>query len=213
LSYDPRRSAVFAETYRKYLLDLSKFDLSFVGKKLGCEMQGSELVMPFFGRPYRISSNGIFEPGGRSSDLSLCVVLCQYLFHNSREISPQTGWASFKDFKNAQPLVGSFAANVERMVTDHFAGRSTALSEACRRLGGRAFDQDLSYDLCMLFDALPRFPALFLFNDADEEFPAACRVLFRADADQRMDMESLAILGMLFAARLVHMDRRAGQRE
>jgi hypothetical protein len=203
-----RKSAVFEETYRKYLQDLSSLDIPSIGKNLGCEMQGEEIILPFFEKKYRVSPEGIFGPNGRPPDLSLSVILCQYLFHNARTITPRNGWASFKDFPNAQPLVGSFAANVDRQITARFSGRLDCLAEACVLLGGRPSQEDLPYDLRVQFDALPQFPVLLLFNDADAEFSATCLMLFLRDADQRIDMESLAILGMLFAARLVHVDRR-----
>ena len=36
-----------------------------------------------------------------------------------------------------------------------------------------------------------------LCNDADEEFPARCRVLFERRAENYLDMECLAMVGML----------------
>jgi len=47
------------------------------------------------------------------------------------------------------------------------------------------------------FPALPKIPVLMLFNDADEEFPARCRVLFERRAENYLDMECLAMVGML----------------
>jgi hypothetical protein len=35
-----------------------------------------------------------------------------------------------------------------------------------------------------------------LFNDADEEFPARCTVLFEKRAEHYLDMECLAMVGM-----------------
>jgi hypothetical protein len=49
---------------------------------------------------------------------------------------------------------------------------------------------------------LPRVPLLLLFNDADDEFPAACSVLFERRAAGYLDMECLAMLGMQLARRL-----------
>jgi hypothetical protein len=38
---------------------------------------------------------------------------------------------------------------------------------------------------------------LLLFNDADKEFAAQCMVLFERGADKYLDMECLAMVGML----------------
>jgi dienelactone hydrolase len=54
----------------------------------------------------------------------------------------------------------------------------------------------------MRFDALPKIPILLLFNDADDEFPAQCLLLFERRAEKYLDMECLAILGWLLAGYL-----------
>jgi hypothetical protein len=49
----------------------------------------------------------------------------------------------------------------------------------------------------MKFDLLPYVPVLLLYNDADEEFPAQCLLLFERRAEKYLDMESMAILAWL----------------
>jgi hypothetical protein len=58
----------------------------------------------------------------------------------------------------------------------------------------------------MQFNALPRVPVLLLFNDADDEFPAHCSLLFEGRAEKYLDAECLAILGMLLS---VYLRKRA----
>ena len=41
-------------------------------------------------------------------------------------------------------------------------------------------------------------PLLLLFNDKDEEFPAQCTVLFEKRTETYLDMECVAMVGMLF---------------
>ena len=55
----------------------------------------------------------------------------------------------------------------------------------------------------MKFDVLPRIPLLLLFNDADEDFPAHCSVLFEKRADTFLDAECLAIAGRLLFNKLI----------
>jgi hypothetical protein len=58
----------------------------------------------------------------------------------------------------------------------------------------------------MQFNPLPRVPLLLLFNDADDEFPAHCSLLFERRAEKYLDAESLGILGMLLS---VYLRKRA----
>ena len=49
----------------------------------------------------------------------------------------------------------------------------------------------------MQFDALPKVPLLLLFNDNDAEFPAQCLLLFEKRTEKYLDMECVAMVGML----------------
>jgi hypothetical protein len=66
-----------------------------------------------------------------------------------------------------------------------------------RGIQGHAPAATFSYDLCMQFTVLPKIPVLLLYNDADEEFPDQCAVPFERRAENYLDMECLAMVGML----------------
>jgi hypothetical protein len=71
------------------------------------------------------------------------------------------------------------------------------LKKACEILEGRYPTLELSYDLSVQFNLLPRIPVLLLYNDADDEFPANCSVLFERRAEYYLDAECLAMAGRL----------------
>jgi hypothetical protein len=114
-------------------------------------------------------------------------------------IEPLGGnWMAFKDFKDAAPLVQAFSNTVTRPITKTFSGRVSELEATCQKIGGYPPNEDFPYDLCRQFDALPKVPLLLLFNDKDDEFPAQCGVLFEKRTEKFIDMECLAMVGMLF---------------
>lgn len=69
-------------------------------------------------------------------------------------------------------------------------------------LGGYQPLIKLSYELSVQFNPLPKVPLLLLYNDADDEFPANCSILFERRAEKYLDAECLAILGMLLSVYL-----------
>lgn len=74
-------------------------------------------------------------------------------------IEPLAGnWLSFKDFKDAAPLVRAFYNTVTHPIAETFSGRLAELEKAGEKIGGYAPADALSYDLSMLFDALPNIP-------------------------------------------------------
>ena len=198
------KSSVFEETYENYLAQIGRLDFKKIVDKLGAEMVGEELIIPFFGKSIRVSAAGISEASGGRPDFSVCVVLFKYLLLCPDHDPVGNDWVSFKDFKDSAPFAGAFFNYTEVPLAKHFSGRLKDLEAACRRIHGHPPAATFSYDLCMQFNALPKIPVLMLFNDADEEFPAQCAVLFERRAENYLDMECLAMVGMLLFEYLKH---------
>jgi hypothetical protein len=160
-------------------------------------MVGEELIVPFFGNPLRVSAAGISDSSGSRPNFSVCVILFKYLLLYPDHDPAENDWVSFKDFKDSAPFAGAFFNYTEVPLAKYFSGHLKDLEAACRRIHGHPPAATFSYDLCMQFNALPKIPVLMLFNDADEEFPARCSVLFERRAENYLDMECLAMVGML----------------
>jgi hypothetical protein len=189
---------IYEQTYRNYLSRIAELDFPFLADKLGMQLDGRHVILPFFGKPYRVSAKGITDPSNRQPHLSVSVILCRYLLMCPM-IEPLEGsWMSYKDFKDAAPLIRAFYNTVSHPIAEKFSGRLTELEKAGKKIGGYAPVDAFSYDFSMRFDALPKVPLLLLFNDKDDEFPAQCSVLFEKRAEKFLDMECLAMVGMLF---------------
>jgi len=192
------KSKVFEQTYEDYLSRIAGLDFNFIADTLGVKVEGDDVLVPFFGKPYRVSKKAITDPTGKQPHLSTSVILCQYLLMCPL-IEPLGGnWMAFKDFKDAAPLIHAFSNTVTRPLAETFSGRLPDLEKRGKKIGGYAPIEEFPYDLCMQFDALPKVPLLLLFNDQDDEFPAQCGVLFEKRTEKFIDMECLAMVGMLF---------------
>ena len=192
------KSEVFEQTYEAYLSQIAGLDFPFIADTVGVKVEGDHVVIPFFGKPYRVSTKAITDPSGKQPHLSICVILCKYLLMCPL-IKPLGGnWMAFKDFKDAAPLVQAFSNTVTRPIAEAFSGRVSELEKSGKKMAGYTPGEEFPYDLCMQFDALPKIPLLLLFNDRDDEFPAQCGVLFEKRTEKFIDMESLAMVGMLF---------------
>ena len=190
-------SSVFEETYANYLAQIAELNFEKIAARLGAEIVGDEIMIPFFGSPHRISAAGISDPSGKRPNFSVCVILFKYLLLCPDDDPLEKDWVSFKDFKDAAPFAGSFVNYTESPLAKYFSGRLKDMEAACRAIHGYPPAATFSYDLCMQFDVLPQIPVMMLFNDADNEFPAQCAVLFERRAEKYLDMECLAMVGML----------------
>ena len=191
------KAPIFEKTYQNYLTQIADLDLKSLEGRLGIQVSESAALIPFFGGRYTVSGQGIQGPEGRKPHLSTCVILCKYLLMCPSYEPRETNWVSFKDFKDAAPLINSFATTVTNPLAKLFSGRPAELESACKEIGGYLPAAVFPYDVSIQFDALPRIPLLLLFNDRDEEFPAQCLILFQKRTEAYLDMECVAMVGML----------------
>ncbi len=201
------KDSIFEKNYRDYLAQISRLDLKALANPLGIEVQKDEAIISFFKQPHIVSAKGIFGPSGKRPNYTVSVILFKYLLLCPNHEPIESDWTSYRDFKDAAPLVNNFMNTVERSITRDFAGRLNELQKAAKCLSGRSPDIKLSYDVSVCFDVLPKVPSLLLFNDKDDEFPAQCSVLFEKRADKFLDMECLAMVGMLLSEYLRKIQR------
>jgi hypothetical protein len=189
---------IYDQTYKDYLARIAELDFPFIADKLGMQIDGQDAIISFFGKLYGISAKGITDSSNRQPHLSVSVILCKYLLMCPM-IEPLGGnWMSFKDFKDAAPLIQAFYNTVTQPIAETFSSRLAELETAGKKIGGYPPAVEYPYDLAMQFDALPKVPMLLLFNDKDDEFPAQCSILFEKRAEKFLDMECLAMVGMHF---------------
>ncbi|MBI5584467.1 MAG: DUF3786 domain-containing protein [Deltaproteobacteria bacterium] len=206
------KAPVFEETLRNYLAQVARIDPAEIADTLAISMEQGAALIPFLGQTYRVSRTGVLDESGREPLHAVSIVLCRYLILAPPQF-PLSGecWVSYKDFKDAAPFVGGFVNNSERAIARRFSGRLEQLREAAAGLGSVPPALTLSYQFTGQIPALTRIPLLLLFNDAYEDFPAQCTLLFQRRAEKFLDMECLAIIGWLLADTLAQKAGLAGR--
>lgn len=200
-----KQSRVFEETYQGYLAAVRQIDYLSRADLLGVQQENGALVIPLYDQLYFFSESGVGESTGAAEvPPAVRVILCKYIQTCPSELPqmPDT-FMTYREFKGASPLISYFTTNTNKIIESSFAGNLTGLKERSAELGGVEQSSD-SHDFSVLFYALPRIPVLLNFNDRDELFPATCSVLYRASAEQYLDMECLAMTGTLLAGKLTH---------
>ena len=132
----PDKAAVFEETYRQYLSRIADIDLPARAARLGAEINGADLLIGLYGSTYRLTRRGVFNPSGEPVNYAVCVVLCCYVLQCPLEIPGVGDWVTYREFKDAGPLVSYFTANTNKIIETTFAGRLAALQNAGQSLGG-----------------------------------------------------------------------------
>lgn len=195
---------IFKAHYEDYCRQVAECDFSAVKERLGIETREKEAIIPLLGETYSVSANGVTDSSGNRPGYGICVILFKYLLLCPDAVIEQREWAAIKDLKKMSQFtnINVFKSDVEDAIVKQFSGQLDTLSDASKKLGGKPSDMGKSYDFAAEFRALPRIDILLLFNDRDEEFPAACSLLFQRQAEHYLDPESLIMTGMAFTKRL-----------
>ena len=117
------KPSIFEENYNDYLAKISKIDFENIAQRLSAKIEGDEIIIPFFGMPHRISQTGIVDSSGKKPPYSVCVVHFKYILLCPAYEPTQDDWVAFKDFKDAAPLVNSFANTTESAIANYFSGK------------------------------------------------------------------------------------------
>jgi len=189
------KNSIFEKTYKDYIAQVAEIDFKPIEQKLGVHAEGNDVTIPLFGKSHKVSESGITDSSGNQPSLDICVILCKYLLLCPGVYLKEKEWVSFRDLKDSGPLTTYFSNDVERAIADYFERRLDDMKEASKLLEGYPPDIEVTYDLSMQFDALPKVPVVMLFNDTEDEFSASCSVLFQRRAENYLDPECLAMVG------------------
>ncbi len=205
-----QRSEIFEEHYRDYCRQIASVDFESIKERLGIQIKNNIAYIPFFNQTYQVSGQGILNMDNEKADYVTCVILAKYVLLCPDQLYQDEDWCTFRDFKKESHVTNANFFNTETTgrIKTHFSSRSTNLKTACVKMNGIAQQMDLAYDLLVSFVALPRLSLLLLVNEADEDFPADCKVLFQRQSEYYLDPESLAMVSHLLAHKLIQADKK-----
>ena len=191
----------YEEVYDGLKVRLERADYRHAMLHLGARDAGENVAVDFLSRTCLVGPAGVRAHDGGKLDFTVRIVLAYYILHGGQ--GELTGrWAAYRDFKDGAFFHGAFSGLVENNIAEHFSGRMNELEKAATALGGGPLETDLGGDFSCRFPALPRVPLALVFYDGDEDFPASARILFDVSAPQFLDMECLAVLGLILSDQL-----------
>jgi len=187
-----KKNPIFKKNYEGYLRQLDGVDLSMCESILGIAVDKEKGIakIPFFRTHYQVSPLGVVDERGKRPDYGICVVLLKYLLMCPTRIPPETDWISYRDFKDTgQAQNTGLSSYASQEISKRYTGNTLPLKAAVAALGGRPPGTEYPYDISAVLMALPRIPILFLYNDADEQFPAQASILYERRAASFLDAE------------------------
>ena len=209
----------FEKAVAKALDDWAAADMALSAGLAHCEHEEGCVVVPFFGRRYRVSHpGGVVEemregpPAGDSDSgdharpvhVSIVILILHYLL--TADATPQEDrWVTFRELPGGLFYASAFESHAEAalkklVAPDDTNRRISVFRGNGANLGG--VDLDLA-DAAMWFQALPCLRIAALLWKGDDEFPGQARILFDASARHYLPTEDLAGMGDWLAHQLV----------
>ena len=186
------KNPVFEKNYKQYLQQFDDVDISKCASVLGLivDEQKKTAEIPFFNTTYQVSPSGVVDEHGKRPGYGICVILLKHLLMCPDQAPTETDWVTYREFKDAgQSQSSGLAAYAAQAISKQYAGNLDRLKVAVDALGYRPPGTEYPYDISVVFIALPRLPVLFLFNDAEESFPAKTSILYERRAASFLDAE------------------------
>jgi len=193
-------------------LSLTDIDCSAANLDLALNDAG-EAEVPFFGKIYLVSKNGVRRLDCKPFSDTTGSVLIHYILKGSL-IRPKGRFITFSELAGPMFHHGSYSTDaLEQPIVKRFQGRVPELLAIAESVGGRKGGDAGLGSVSLIFDLLPHIPLQFIFYDRDEEFPACATLLFDLTATQLIDFEVLAVLVTLFVQSLTKFNQTKKSRK
>lgn len=193
-----------SQDMEQYLSQVRELDIDSIADMLGLKKCSRGFKFDFFSRPILFYNTDFIDLSGVEIQPKIKSIFCQYLLKSRKNAIKSSGrLVTFREFSGAGPLFSRFAENTSKTLGQTFANRLAALEKKCKRLLGMPAD-GATHDLSVRFTALPKIPVILQFNDADDILPASAALLFHEDAEQYLDLKSLAAIGTYLTGLLIY---------
>ena len=202
---------IFEKNYKDYLrqLDCTHMPRWVSVLNITVDEKRSTAQIPFFQTMYRVSPAGVVDKRCRRPDYGACVILLKYLLMCPPQAPSDKDWITYRDFADSgQTQNIGLADYAATTISKRYTGSLERPKAAVSALGGRPPETDYPYDLAAVLPALPRIPILFLFNDADEQFPARASILYQRRAAHFLDAECRVMVDWYLLEQLKQAEQR-----
>lgn len=154
---------------------------------------GGVIRLKMMNNEYEVRKEGLFLNDKYCQDSWTKIIIYDYVRRKGN--THLTGdWVSLGHFPDAASHTKAFQKKAESKIAEKFNSNISGLKERCKELEGVEVQGKIKADYVSGFKLLPRVPMYVCFWDADEEFPASCKLHVDSSAEAYIDIEYLAYL-------------------
>ncbi len=157
-----------------------------------------------FGEPCRLGPEGIYLSEIKQEG-PVGIIISLYALAAGPRLPVMEPFRAFKDFPGSMPYAGAFAAYTQDALVPHVDAIGKRVPEILNTLGGITIAGPPIGDFSFCVMPLPKIALLYIFYEADEDFPAAVTCLFSANAADFMPMDGLADTGEYTSRKIIRL--------
>ncbi|WP_195267466.1 DUF3786 domain-containing protein [Eubacterium sp. 1001713B170207_170306_E7] len=202
----------YPEVFEHYRKEFLKIDQEETAGRLGLTITGRDIEVPWFNERVRIDrqSGEITTPEGFDVNVKEKLLIMHHLCFSKAEAQHSGKWCTIRELKEASLLEQSCQKQAARPVEAAFSGKLDAFRQACEKLGGKPESKG---DAAYIIPVLPAISLKYVFYDADEEFPAACTILFESTIEDWTHPEDVSVLAAIATERLIRCLKQDSQED
>ena len=189
----------YGKIYHDLLRQLGRADIHACAARLALPVnRAGAAEVPFLGRTYRVSHDGVRTTDGETPSEVTKSVLIRYILQG-RRIRPAGKFVTLAELAGPMFKQGSYSASaLEKPISRRFQGRVADLLSLAALAGGRREGEGGLGSISLVFDLLPHIVLQLIFYDRDDEFPARTTLLLDRNATLVTDFETLAVMVTVF---------------
>jgi hypothetical protein len=192
----------YEKLVRNNLDQLYKMPVDDLAINLQATRDGNSFIFNAFGEQCILSPGGI-TLGKKEHSSIFGILISLYGLHNSPEACIPQPFKSFKELPNSMPYVGAFTTYTEQALIPHVPTIKGSIETITETLHGSPAPPDTSGDFAFVLYPLPKIALLYIFYEADEDFPASATCLYSQNADHFMPIDGLADVGEYTSKRII----------
>ena len=202
------REQNYPEVYEHFRKEFLKMDQEEAAGRLGLAFDEKEIAVPWFNEQVCINrQNGeVTTADGLDLNVKEKLLILHHLCFSKEEAQHSGKWVTIRELKEASLLEQSCQKQAVKPVEETFSENVDSFKKACEMLGGKAEEKG---DAAYVISVLPAISLRYIFYDRDEEFPAACTVLFESTIESWTHPEDVSVLAGITTERLIRCARKA----
>ena len=205
------REQNYPEVFEHYREEFLKIDQEKTASRLSLTITEKSIEVPWFNEQVHIDrkSGEITTPEGFDVNVKEKLLIMHHLCFSKEDAQHSGKWSTIRELREASLLEQSCQKQAARPIEEAFSGKVEAFRQACEKLGGRLEHKG---DAAYIIPVLPAISLNYVFYDADEEFPAACTILFESTIEDWTHPEDVSVLAAIATERLIRYLKQDGQK-